>query len=102
MADPTLKLSPMKTYVIVYLLILLLAAVQVVLAYFGNPLHLLFRMLLVAVFQAALAVVFFMHMRSERQALVIALIPTTVFVLLMMNMIWTDSFRLMHMRPFPK
>jgi hypothetical protein len=32
----------------------------------------------------------------------LALIPATLFVLMMMNMIWSDSFRLMHMKPFAK
>jgi hypothetical protein len=30
----------------------------------------------------------------------LSLIPAVIFVLLMMNMIWSDSFRLLHMRPF--
>ncbi len=33
-------------------------------------------------------------------SLFLSLIPATIFVLLMMNMIWSDSIRLLHMRPF--
>jgi cytochrome c oxidase subunit IV len=40
-----------------------------------------------------------MHLAEERQVLALALIPYTIFVLFMMNMIWSDSVRLLHMRP---
>lgn len=85
-----------KLYV-VYGGILALAAFQVVVAVQKGP-SLTF-MLLVAVLQAWLAVSYFMHLGEERRGLVLALIPYTIFVLLMMNMIWSDSFRLLHMRP---
>jgi len=42
-----------------------------------------------------------MHLAEERRSLFLTLIPATIFVLLMMNMIWSDSFRLLHMKPFP-
>jgi len=41
-----------------------------------------------------------MHLVEERRALFFSLIPVTIFVLLMMNMIWGDSVRLLHMKPF--
>jgi heme/copper-type cytochrome/quinol oxidase subunit 4 len=59
-------------------------------------------MLGVAVIQAGFGIMYFMHLRDERRNLLLALIPATVFVLLMMNMIWSDSFRLLHMRPLIK
>ncbi len=40
------------------------------------------------------------HMKSEKRNLALFLLPATVFVLAMMNMIWSDSFRLLTMRPF--
>jgi cytochrome c oxidase subunit IV len=57
-------------------------------------------MLAVAILSAALAIMYFMHMAQERRSFFWSLIPATIFVLLMMNMIWSDSFRLLHMRPF--
>jgi len=93
----------LTTYLVVYVCILALAGVQIVLAYqHTEGAQLFFRMLSVALVQAWLAVMFFMHMRTERRSLVLSLGLYTVFVLLMMNMIWSDSFRLLHMRPFPK
>jgi caa(3)-type oxidase subunit IV len=87
----------MKSDLVVYVVILILACVQV----FFLKGH-LFAMLSVAVVQAILAVSFFMHLSSEKSTLRLALIPGTVFVLIMMNMIWADSYRLMSMKPFAK
>ena len=54
---------------------------------------------MLAVLQASLAVMYFMHLGQERPSLVLALIPYTIFIFFMMNMIWSDSVRLLHMRP---
>ena len=93
----------LKTDIIVYFCILVLSGLQVGLAYqhTEGP-QLLVRMLAVALIQAALGVMYFMHLREEQRSLRFALIPATIFVLLMMNMIWSDSFRLEHMRPLIK
>jgi caa(3)-type oxidase subunit IV len=91
----------MRTDIIVYICILALAGLQIVFAYqHTQGMQLVIRMLAVAVIQASLAVTYFMHLRDEMPGLRLALIPATIFVLLMMNMIWSDSFRLLHMRPF--
>lgn len=87
----------LKSDLIVYVAILVLACVQV----FFLKGH-LFAMLSVAIVQAVLAVSFFMHLGSEKPTLRLALIPGTLFVLVMMNMIWADSFRLITMKPFAK
>jgi len=88
------------TTYIVYGAILAIAVVQVVVALTMGPS--LGRMLILAAIQAYLAVMFFMHLRDEKSTLRLALIPGTLFVLVMMNMIWADSFRLIHLRPFAK
>lgn len=84
----------------VYFAILAIAVVQIVVAMSIGPS--LGRMLILAAIQAYLAVMFFMHLRDEKSTLRLALIPGTLFVLVMMNMIWADSFRLIHLRPFAK
>ncbi len=91
----------LATDFVVYACILVLAALQILIAYervHGSQIFL--RMLLIAIVQAGLALMFFMHMKSERRNLVLFLLPVTVFVLAMMNMFWADSFRLLTMRPF--
>lgn len=92
--------SSMSTTYMVYGAILAIAVVQIVVAMTMGPS--LGRMLILAAIQAYLAVMFFMHLRDEKSTLRLALIPGTVFVLTMMNMIWADSFRLIHLRPFAK
>jgi caa(3)-type oxidase subunit IV len=95
--------SSLKTDIVVYGCILALSGLQVVLAYqHTEGVQLMARMLAVALIQAGLGVMYFMHLRDERRNLRLALIPATLFVLLMMNMIWSDSFRLLHMRPLIK
>ena len=84
----------------VYAAILAIAVIQIVVAITMGPS--LGRMLVLAAIQAYLAVMFFMHLRDEKPSLRLALIPGTLFVLVMLNMIWADSFRLMVMRPFAK
>jgi caa(3)-type oxidase subunit IV len=92
--------STLKTDIIVYGCILALSGLQVVLAYqHAQGTQLMLRMLVVAMIQAGLGVMYFMHLRDEKRNLLLALVPATIFVLLMMNMIWSDSFRLLHMRP---
>jgi caa(3)-type oxidase subunit IV len=93
----------LKTDIIIYLCMLALSGLQVVLAYRqAEGTQLLVRMLAVALLQAGLGGMYFMHLRDERRSLRLTLIPATIFVILMMNMIWSDSFRLLRMRPFLK
>ena len=89
------------TYLIVYVVILAISALQILIAYSNvEGSRIFMRMLALAIVQAGLAITFFMHMKSEKRNLALFLLPATVFVLVMMNMIWSDSFRLLHMRPF--
>jgi len=102
MATPATNDS-LKTDLIVYVCILALSGLQVLLAYqHAEGTQLLVLMLAVALIQAGLGVMYFMHLRNEQRNLRLALIPATIFVVLMMNMIWSDSFRLLRMSPFAK
>ena len=89
------------TYLAVYIVILAISALQILIAYSNAEGSRIFlRMLALAIVQAGLAIAFFMHMKSEKRNLALFLLPATLFVLAMMNMIWSDSFRLLNMRPF--
>ena len=88
-------------YIVVYVTILVISALQILIAYSNiDASRIVFRMLALAIVQAGLAITFFMHMKSEKRNLALFLLPATLFVLAMMNMIWSDSFRLLTMRPF--
>ena len=80
-------------YVVVYIFILVIAALQFVIAYSNITAPQMFtRMLFLAVVEAALALLFFMHL-SENHGLLWFVVIFTVFVLLAMQYGWTDSFR---------
>ncbi len=88
-------------YLPVYFVLLAIAGIEIILAYQNFSTVGLVRILLVlAIGSAALGIMYFMHLAQENRALFLTLIPATIFVLLMMNMFWSDSFRLLHMRPF--
>src|SRR3984957_20234610 len=99
MSADTNAADSLKTDLLVYAGILVLAGVQIFLAYHSPG---VIRMLVVSAIQAYLAVMFFMHLRDEKSTLRLALIPATLFVLVMMNMVWADSYRLIHLKPFAK
>ena len=98
----TMREESLKSDIIVYFIILAIAGLQILLAYTGGTIgqHVL-EMLSLAIIQAGLGIMFFMHLFQEKRSLMFALVPATVFVLLMMNMIWSDSFRIIHMKPWP-
>jgi heme/copper-type cytochrome/quinol oxidase subunit 4 len=87
----------MGKYLIVYLCILALAGLQFLIAYQNITASQMFRrMLSVSLVEAAVAVMFFMHLWSEKRGFLLFVVFFTIFVLLSMQFGWTDSFRLTH------
>jgi cytochrome c oxidase subunit IV len=98
---PSTSGNVIAKYLPVYFALLAIAALEIFLAYRKfSILTLMIILLVMAVCGAGLAVMYFMHLAQERPSLFLSLIPATIFVLIMMNAIWTDSFRLLHMKPF--
>jgi cytochrome c oxidase subunit IV len=82
-------------YLIVYLCVLVLAALQFVVAYSNLSTYQMFvRMLMLAVAEAIIAVLFFMHLWAENRGFVVCVVILTLFVLASLQFGWTDSFRL--------
>ncbi len=82
-------------FLIIYACILVLAALQFVIAYTATSTYqMFFRMFLVAIVEAGLAIMFFMHVGSERRNFVTWLAIITIFVMLAMQYSWTDSYRM--------
>lgn len=80
---------------VVYICILALAATQFVIAYQNiNGTQMFFRMLIVALVEAGLALLFFMHLWSEKRGFLIFVVIFTGFVMLAMQYGWTDSYRM--------
>jgi heme/copper-type cytochrome/quinol oxidase subunit 4 len=91
------KHGGMGQYLVVYLCILALAGLQFVIAYQNITAPQMFRRILaVALVEAGVAVMFFMHLWSEKRGFLLFVVVFVIFVLLSMQFGWTDSFRLTH------
>jgi heme/copper-type cytochrome/quinol oxidase subunit 4 len=96
------KTGGMGKDLIVYACMLALAGIQFVIAYQNISASQMFvRMLIVAIVEAALALLFFMHLWDNRGLRWFVLI-FTVSVILGMQYGWTDSFRLVNGVPWAK
>ena len=89
----------MKTYVVVWLGMILLVAVEV-LATYTHPATgtLLATLLALALLEAAVALLYFMHLKYERRALLWWTVPLVLFALVMLDQLWPDAIRLGSMR----
>jgi len=88
---------------VVYVCLLALAGLQFVIAYQKiDASQMFWRMLTVSCVEAGLAMLFFMHLWSEKRAFLWFVVIFTVSVLLGMQYGWTDSFRMVTGAPFSK
>ena len=102
MAGPEAKTTGMGKDLIVYVCILALAGIQFFIAYQDICASQMFvRMLIVASIEAALALLFFMHLWENRGLKWFVLI-FTVAVILGMQYGWTDSYRILDGVPWAK
>ena len=85
----------MRLYVALWLGLLLIVGAEVALTYARLPAGILLSALLaLALVEAGLGVMYFMHLRYERRTLFWSLIPALIFVFIMMNQFWSDALRL--------
>ncbi len=85
----------------IYVCLLVLAALQFVIAYQNiDPSHMLRRMLTVACVEAGLAALFFMHLWREKRAFLLFVAIFTIAVLLGLQFGWTDSSRMVVGAPY--
>jgi caa(3)-type oxidase subunit IV len=97
------KSTGMGKDLVVYLCLLALAGVQFGIAFQNiDASQMLVRMLAVAIVEAALAVLFFMHLWTEKRGFALFVLVFTIFVLLAMQYGWTDSTRMVVGAPFAK
>jgi heme/copper-type cytochrome/quinol oxidase subunit 4 len=90
-------------YLVVYVVMLVLSAIEVMIAYrHPSGAQLLVSMLLLAAIGAVLGVLYFMGLGSENHRSIVAFSVFTLFVLATINYGWTDSFRLLFGVPFSK
>ena len=95
------KSSGIGKDLVIYVCLLALAGVQFLIAYqnIGST-QMLTRMLAVACIEAGLAVLFFMHLWSEKRAFLLFVVIFTISVLLGLQYGWTDSTRMVTGAPF--
>ncbi len=102
MTSPDAKTNGMGKDLIVYVCILALAGIQFFIAYQDISARQMFvRMMIVASIEAALALLFFMHLWENRGLKWFVLI-FTVSVILGMQYGWTDSYRILDGVPWAK
>lgn len=94
--EPAARYTDSATkYIVIYACILVLAALQFVIAYTNlDTTHMFARMLFVALAEAGLALMFFMHLWAEKRGFFLFVVIFTGFVLLAMQYGWTDSYRM--------
>ena len=89
----------LRAYVAVWIGLLVIVGVEVAATYARLAVGMQLAVLLaLAVLEAGLALLYFMHLRYERPSLFWSLIPALVIVLLLMDHFWPDAVRLMHQR----
>ena len=87
----------------IYVCLLVLAGLQFVIAYQKIDASQMFtRMLVVAMVEAGLAAMFFMHLWAEKRGFLMFVAIFATFVLLTLQFGWTDSFRMVSGAPFSK
>ncbi|OLE61009.1 MAG: hypothetical protein AUG10_03075 [Gemmatimonadetes bacterium 13_1_20CM_2_70_10] len=89
----------MRVYVTVWIGLLVIVAAEVAATYAHLTVGVQLAVLLaLAVLEAGIALLYFMHLKYERPSLFWSLIPALVVVLVLMDHFWPDAVRLLHQR----
>ncbi len=89
----------MKRYVVVWFALLAIVAVEVVVTLAHPPTGLLLAgLLLLALIEAGLGLLYFMHLKYERRSFMWSVILAVVIAVVLMDHFWLDAFRLLHQR----
>ena len=89
----------MKEYVAIWVGLLCIVGIETFLTSMNLSTHgLLAALLILAVIEAGIALLYFMHLRYEKPNLFWSLVPAVIFVLFMMNHIWPDAYRMVNLR----
>jgi cytochrome c oxidase subunit 4 len=92
--------ASVKIVMVVWFWLLALTAVEVFLGYKAFEVNIMIVLLMgLSVIKASLIIAYFMHLRYEKPSMAATLMPALVMVILLMFMVFPDSFRLLAMRP---
>ena len=88
-------------YIVIYGCLIVLALLQFVIAYSHLDTSAMFaRMLFIALIEAGLAIMFFMHLWAEKRGFLLFVLVFTGFALAAMQYGWTDSNRMESGAPY--
>ena len=88
------------TFAKIWAALLILTAVEVLLAYLQTPLLIMLTVLLgLSVIKAVLIIAYFMHLKFERLSLFLTLFPMLIFCIVLMLIFLGDAYRIPVMRP---
>jgi cytochrome c oxidase subunit 4 len=89
-----------RVFLVVWFWLLALTSVEVFLGYKAFEVKIMISLLMgLSVIKASLIIAYFMHLRYEKPSLAAALMPALAMVILLMFVVFPDSFRLLAMRP---
>jgi cytochrome c oxidase subunit 4 len=97
--DEAAEHGTIKSFSVVWIILLALTAVEVLLAYVQVGVFLMLTALIgLSVVKAALIIAYFMHLKFERFSLFLTLFPMLIFCILMLFVMMPDSTRALLMR----
>jgi len=88
----------MSSYAGIVIGLMIIVVIEVILTYRHLPVRtLLFCLLCLACFEAFVGIMYLMHVRYENPLLFWTIFPATLFVLVMLNYLWPDAYRMARM-----
>jgi cytochrome c oxidase subunit IV len=98
-ASATRQAPTMRLYITVWIGLMVVVGAEVFLAYSHlSTAMLLASLLVLAFFEAGIALLFFMHLRYERAVMLWWIVPLMLFVFVMMDHFWPDALRMNTLR----
>jgi cytochrome c oxidase subunit 4 len=89
-----------KLFMMVWIALLVLTAIEVFLAYIHTPLVIMLTVLMgLSVIKAGLIIAYFMHLKYEKFSLFLILFPMLIFCILMLFVFMPDAQRALDFRP---
>jgi heme/copper-type cytochrome/quinol oxidase subunit 4 len=88
----------MGSYVGIVIGLMIIVVIEVILTYRHLPVRtLLFSLLCLACFEAFVGIMYLMHVKYESPLLFWTVFPATIFVLVLLNYVWPDAYRMARM-----
>jgi hypothetical protein len=88
----------MGSYVGIVIGLMIIVVLEVILTYQHLPVRpLLFSLLCLASVEAFVGIMYLMHVRYESPLLFWTIFPSTLFVLVLLNYVWPDAYRMARM-----